>query len=1264
MAIVWQNSFDGVPGTNLTVANSADWGTPLISTTRNGQPASAVRYGDRAYMGASSMQLGAADGSTYGDTWVYAPTVNAYSLSFYLYLAEGGWFRFRDGNNVSELYLATASQSVVVNQNFNQDAELFDRWVRIEYIVSPSQLGIRIWWTDADSTGTPDYEYLTARAGGTVGDLLCQGGATQNVYVDQIQIGEGEWVGPWPEQHTTVALEGSMGMSGQLTAESVEDDHTRLRGETRLTAPPVAASKHARVGLSAAIDLGAVTPVVAKASSVTLTGEIGQLQGQDATSSKASTVALEGVVVLDGDAETRGIFRPTFPPTVVTEILIDDAWEDISGDVYVRDPIHIERGRADEAAEADPASLSLTLNNRDGKYSPRNPLSPYYGKLGRNTQIQIRVGDLPEEEAPEVADTFNRTVAPGGWGTADSGQVWTELGSVTAPFSVSGGRGRMAIGQNDFNYIIGVRDERIHPDFDVTYTVQVSEPVQGNLNSGVFASCLARTAADGQAGYSLEISFRSAEGASAGAGRVMASIRNWADNYSVCPLIDVPTVTYEAGVPLNVRAQGLGPNLRLRVWEQGQEEPELWHAQGWDDTHTEGGLVGFQSRATTDVALQEDFEVSFGDFEAARLYDDPDVVRFTGQVAAWPIRWDVSDTDVWVNLEAAGPKRRLGQGSETIRSAMYNAITASHPVAYWPMEDGSQTRIASAASPNTPDMRIVGMHFSDNDDLPTSLALPTYGRNGRMSVSGLPTTQTGVWELDAAIYLAVPDEIEIPSGTSIEDAHAQMTEVLNFETTTHRYSVSTYYADTSGGDDPSFYMGVIVYDTASGELVGHPTSSQWINLDDMPFDGRESWMSFFVRAIQEGGTDFVQYAVWTPLGVFVSGFFSFPYTVGRIDTIQTSAGAGAEGSSIGHIAIWDGTNPTGARNGFAGYEGESAHTRLARVSGQNGIPLLLRGQAETRMGIEYPQTSLELLEQAAASDFGVLDERRAGLMLNYRSRSSFYNQDPVIELDYANGEINPPVEPTDDDQALRNDVTVQRQDGAESTARVQDGPLGISTVGPYTESTTLSLATDAQTQDQAGWRLHLGQVDELRWPLIHLNLANRRLGLRIEDILNLDVGDRIRILNPPQWTQAEHLDLIVQGYSETINLFQWDIMLTCTPASPWNVGRMGDDDASQVGPSEPSRADTAGSVLVTGVDAQATEFEVETVRGPNWVSTASNPDSLPFDITLGGEIMEVTDIQSDSQVQTFTVVRSVNGVVKPHGAGDSLSLANPAVTAL
>lgn len=75
--------------------------------------------------------------------------------------------------------------------------------------------------------------------------------------------------------------------------------------------------------------------------------------------------------------------------TPVTELFVNGAWTDISGDVYNREPVTITRGRADEGAQITPSTCTMTLNNRAGKYSPRNPNSPYFGSIGRNTPIRF-----------------------------------------------------------------------------------------------------------------------------------------------------------------------------------------------------------------------------------------------------------------------------------------------------------------------------------------------------------------------------------------------------------------------------------------------------------------------------------------------------------------------------------------------------------------------------------------------------------------------------------------------------------------------------------------------------------------------------------------------------------------------------------------------------------------------------------------------------------------------------------------------------------
>src|SRR5690606_30567761 len=83
--------------------------------------------------------------------------------------------------------------------------------------------------------------------------------------------------------------------------------------------------------------------------------------------------------------------RPSCPLTIRTDSKPGGQRLHISADVRDPDPVTISRGRADESATADASTCRLLLNNRHGKYSPRNPNSPYYGMLGRNIPLRVAV---------------------------------------------------------------------------------------------------------------------------------------------------------------------------------------------------------------------------------------------------------------------------------------------------------------------------------------------------------------------------------------------------------------------------------------------------------------------------------------------------------------------------------------------------------------------------------------------------------------------------------------------------------------------------------------------------------------------------------------------------------------------------------------------------------------------------------------------------------------------------------------------------------
>src|SRR5690606_20125395 len=158
------------------------------------------------------------------------------------------------------------------------------------------------------------------------------------------------------------------------------------------------------------------------AALITITGALASLACDQVRWGNADTAAIWPTLWLDemAVADTSDEIGPVPAPPVPTppprfplqdryELLLDGTWTDITGWVYDRDEVTITRGRSAEAQEADPAKMTLTLDNRDGRFSPRNPASPWYGILGRNTQIRASLPGPSRLVLPEHATGYVST---------------------------------------------------------------------------------------------------------------------------------------------------------------------------------------------------------------------------------------------------------------------------------------------------------------------------------------------------------------------------------------------------------------------------------------------------------------------------------------------------------------------------------------------------------------------------------------------------------------------------------------------------------------------------------------------------------------------------------------------------------------------------------------------------------------------------------------------------------------------------------------
>jgi len=885
---------------------------------------------------------------------------------------------------------------------------------------------------------------------------------------------------------------------------------------------------------------------------------------------------------------------PQSPLDIQADLKIDGVWQNVTADVFTRDLMTIVRGRPDEGARTDPGKCKLTFNNGRskvntsilGRYSPDNPMSDLYGKIGRNTEVRVH---LPASEAHlELdGDTSGTVSTPHVAALNITGdidirvEIDTDLTDVATAQTIIGKWGETA-GERSWNlrYFNGL--------LIFSWLNASAGPENAFLSTGLFG------------GGALRVTLDVDNGASAFVARFYQ-----ADS------IDGPWTQFSGDLTgaNTTSLQATTSALRIGPTDSTTTPPR----QPFTGTATR-----FQVRSGIDGTLVADADFRALADGATGFTDSVGRVwtvngtakvrkradRFVGEISSWPPRWDVSGNDRWVPVEAAGVLRRYGQGAAALQSPLRRRIPAYSPLAYWPLEEGAQATQASSPIVGVRPLTLTNVTWASNDSLISSASLPVWASNGGASpvvmqgVVPAPTGATTGWQT-AWIY-------------RLDSIPATLRTFMRINSTG---TVREWTVDSRTGQSR-----VQGFDVDGATVV-----SQTIATSNNIFN---TWVASHLRLSESGGT--VTWTIsWSDIHGAAGSFSdSFSGTAGRVTNVGSPAGgyhADLDGLTMGHIAVFGTTTTDAYTSALDAWTPEIAGTRMVRLGGEENVPLSVRGVIadQESMGAQRMQSLLDLLTECASSDGGILMEHRARLALRYRGRATLYNQTPALTLNYtADGEVAPPLEPVADDADVVNDVTVQRIDGSFGRRVLEDGPLSVQSppngVGRYDTTVQLSLAGDDQAEQIAGWRLHLGTWDAPRYPVIHVNLA--AAPHLADEVMAVDQGDLIRITNPPAWLPPGNIDLIVQGYTESFDQYAWDVFLTCTPAGPWTVGIVGDTTRA--------RADTAGTVLAAAATSTATTLHLLTTAQQRWITTALRPAVFPFDLRLGGEVVTATAITS------------------------------------
>lgn len=935
------------------------------------------------------------------------------------------------------------------------------------------------------------------------------------------------------------------------------------------------------------------------------------------------------------------------------DLQLAGTWTNITGDVYTAEGISIKRGRQDEASSIEASEMDLALNNRTAKYTPGNPAGAFYGQLQKGTAIRLGMG-TPPSSAVASSTTTNTTFTSPTVTAETSGMLlaaWSfgSVGTVTVPAG---------------------------------YTSLTSR--SGNHSSSNWGS---KTVTAGSQAGSLAAS--TVSGLPASAVCVIPGGTTIVSSQSVAGSCDAVTatavgsttkftaITVAAGdVLVLANTWSSDPGNSMATAPQDDQVGCAWVMMA-DTVNANGGpRVQLWARycltaATITVAAPgwyyniADVNAAIWQVRGATEWNS----RFQGECASFVSQADLSGNDVRCSLAAGGVLRRRGQGTDVAHSALYRYLSQAGALAYWPLETGTAATALTSPNAGVANLQPVfspPIQYGAHSTALASDAVLTMDLGGLRAPISSPVTGTNVpGQFGLMVNVSVaqttpPTPVFVMATTAGTSAQYVFVQYLNPTQLFFAVESAAGSAGLLGGFTvtmPTTIVGqdMFLFGTWAPNLA-NPTTQFDLSLSVIYM---ATGVSVAVSSTGNAGTIGTVQSISMGLEPTSSAFFQNPVAFGHLFFTPT---ARADGVHLGTSTVLQ----TAA--GFVAlaqaWANESALTRMTRLGQEEYI--FFQGPIDTAngtnsmlLGGQEIDTPLNIFQEITVTDGGELAEPRGFSGFSYRTLAQMSAQPSVQTLDWNAKQVTTPFAQADDDQLLRNDVTVSQINGASARAFQATGALSVNPpptgVGTYTSSVTVNVANQGRDLAQiANWLLNVGTTPEVRYPSINTQLAASPT--TITAISALDVGQRFTLINTPAWVPPAPVDMLCVGLSEKISEVpgaDWDITINARPYEPFSVARL--DAGNGSGNTAGGLLDSGSSTVTSNFTSVATTFNVTVGLTDDGWSNAN----CPFDITISGERMTVTSLTGSVPTQSFTVTRSVNGVVKAQVAGTAVDVYIP-----
>lgn len=876
-------------------------------------------------------------------------------------------------------------------------------------------------------------------------------------------------------------------------------------------------------------------------------------------------------------------------------------------------PINYSWGKQDESLQTDAGQITLTLDNRDGRFSTDKIDGPWYGTLDINTPLRLGV--------VAGSDTFTRTVSGALGPAAGWGGAWgnTTLGVGTTTFSVDGSKGLINTSAANI-FVLALLPGSNSRDVDITTTVVPVVTATGAAYG--FGAAVRYT-------DSNNFVFSTVEFNTAGNATIKIRRRYLGTETELASSNPIPSSSYTAGQSWVLRTQMDGDTMRIKAWPSSSSEPSAWMLSADDGDNAGYGIgiyairfVGNTNGAVNFVGLDS---ISVTSLEA------------TGYVVSWPLRWDITGNNSWAPITASGILRRLRQGTNPVQSPLRRQLGGTADVSgYWPLEEGANADYFLPVTAGVAPATFSGVTPGQDATLAGGGIAPVLN-----AASSTINAQTKI--ANAGNGMAAAVFVKLPSIPSTK------TRIIRVRTSRGPAPIWDFSLDSTG-----IYIEALA---ADGTVLGSTINAyavSWAN----------QWIAWQLETDNSGGSTAYS-CIHHAVGVS-QPFYAQTGTIsgGTNSVVSSIEVTGVSGMAVAHIWLGQNTFPfvdTTFANVSSGYDGERAARRFIRVCGEAGIPYSVAGansllDSTERMGPQKEGSTLAVLQACADADYGVITERGAGLELV--PRASRWNLTQSMALSVAAGQVaNVPL-PTRDDQRLRNRWTISRSAGSSATA---ENSTSVARNGTWEDSATLNVFDDSVLANHAAWRVNVGTQVGLRWPSISINLA--RNPSLIPYWRGRFYGWRFGVTTGMSQVKGNEPDLIMEGFQASLTPENWTVEMNATDAGVWAAAVT--DDTGIYGRADNEYCTTTALISATATSIPITTGSVSGVNMPKWDNTAALW-SGGVDFNIGGERVTVTSITNGAgQAQTLVVsARGVNGYASTHASGTSVSLWFPPVVAL